>query len=57
MKERRQHIQNIISRKEDYSLVYYTMPDNVSKLVALIVYKSPKIIALSFIYPKNNHYC
>jgi hypothetical protein len=33
------------------------MPGSLSKLVALIVYKSPEIIAPSFVYPNNNHYC
>jgi hypothetical protein len=32
------------------------MFDNVSKLVELIVYKSPEIMAPSFTYPNNNHY-
>ncbi len=33
-----------------------TMPDNVNKLVALIVYKSFRVMALNFTCSNNNHY-
>jgi hypothetical protein len=79
MKERRQHIQNIMlahgllvmsyESLEDHlhvkdfkeiicicACILDTMPDSGSKLVALIVYKSPGVMPPNFTCPNNNHY-
>jgi hypothetical protein len=79
MKERRQHIQNIMlahgllvmsyESLEDHmhfkdfkkiicirACILDTIPESASKLVALIVYKSPGVMTPNFTCPNNNHY-
>jgi len=49
-------ILRILGKEDVFTCISNTMPDNASKLVALIVYKSLGVMAPSFICPNNNHY-
>jgi hypothetical protein len=48
-------ILRILGKEDVFTCILDVRPDNASKLVALIVYKSPGVMAFNLTCPNNNH--